>query len=243
MSGTGGEGGAGAGSGAGAGAGAGAGTGAGGGAGAGFTAITIDSQAALDTFLSNQDTISGFLAPRLDRKEQAVRTKIAEALGTTPDKLDEHIAGLKKLQQEHETDAQRREREAREAAATETEGKVRGEFDGKISAAKTRLIRADVIAEAQKLGFSHPEDVWALVRDSDKLSIDDEFVVKGVETVVKKIAGERPEWIGGTSTFRGSPPAGTGGGPPGANAERQKVLAGFQEDRLGRLSGGRRTRL
>lgn len=206
--------------------------GSGGGAATGFTAITLDSQ----------EAVNNFLAGRLDQKSRATRKEIADSLGVAPEKLDEHLTALKKLQQDHETDTQRREREASEAARKETETTIRGEYDGKLGTAKTQLIRAAVLAEAQKLGFRHPEDVWNRVRDDKGLTIDDDFVVKGVSGVVKKVSEERPEWVGG-STFRGSPPAGNGGGPGPADKEHQEALAAFQHDRLNRLQGGRRSRL
>lgn len=218
------------------------GAGSGGGQGGGFTAITIDSQAALDAFLANPEVTTSFLAPRLDRKAQAVRKEIAESFGVSPEQLDGHIASLKKLAKDSETDAQRREREAREAAITETRTSVAGEYDTKLGAAKAQLVKAAVIAEAQKLGFRHPEDVWTMLRDDATLTISDEFVVAGVDKAVKKVSTDRPEWVG-EATFRGSPPAGNTGRLPVAGADQLDALGQHQADRRGRLSGGARTRL
>lgn len=195
--------------------------------------ITFNSQADLDNAL----------AERLSRKEEATRRELAKSLGVEPDKLAERIAALTKLENDSLTEAEKKVAEARVLALKESEDKTRAELAPRIAAAQEAIIRADVIAQAQAAGFRHPEDVWARIKGSDKITIDaDTFAVKGTDKVIEQVAKDRPDWIGNVGApFRGSPPGG-GGGPSTRRIELE-ALERTMLERRGRLTGGTRSRL
>ena len=84
------------------------------------------------------------------------------------------------------------------------------------------LLRAAVIAEASKLGFEYPEDVWRTVNRAD-LEIDDETgEVTGADEAVKAVAKTRPRWLRSGNVGVGQ----AGGGRQETDDEKRSRLFG-----------------
>jgi myosin heavy subunit len=96
-------------------------------------------------------------------------------------------------------------------------GKLESERDQALQRAQETMIRSAFDREATKLGFAHPEDVYALA-DKSQVEISDEGQVKGVEKAVKALEGRLP---------MSKPKAPSVDGGAGGNAQGSK--SGFTE--------------
>lgn len=165
----------------------------------------------------------------------------AEDLKAELERLREEVKNLRRWERK----AKRLEQELQKAKPTDAEEAVepppptasdaeRVKIHQKLAEAQARiaaleqervdiLLKAAVVAEASKLGFEYPEDVWRVV-DRASLEYDDETgEIHGVEEAVKEVAKKRPRWLRG---------AGVGvGNAPGAARETD-------EQKRARLLGG-----
>ena len=84
------------------------------------------------------------------------------------------------------------------------------------------LLKAAIMAEAGKLGFEYPEDVFRVV-DRSEIDIDDETgEIIGAEDAVKAVAKSRPRWLRSSGVGVGQ----AGGGRQETDDERRARLFG-----------------
>lgn len=113
---------------------------------------------------------------------------------------------LAALKQANETDADKRIREAKEAAEATIEPRVSKATD----ALRDGLLRAALRAEAAILGFKHPDDVIDKLVADKTIKVKADGTVEGATEAVKKLAADRPEWVGAASgAFAPGRPQGT----------------------------------
>jgi hypothetical protein len=124
---------------------------------------------------------------------------------------------LAELQKKYETDTERAQREATEAAAKDAEAKW-----------KPRLVGATARAELAAAGFSgkNPAAMVKLL-DLDALTVEDDGTISGLPAEIKRLRGEFPELFGkGSAAVDGAPKKSVDGSKK-SSAERLAALAGL----------------
>jgi hypothetical protein len=124
---------------------------------------------------------------------------------------------LAELQKRYETDTEKAQREATEAAEKAAESKW-----------KPRLVGASAKAELAAAGFSG-KNPGAMVKllDLDALTVDDDGQVVGLAAEIKRLKSEFPELFGkGSAAVDGAPKKSVDGSKK-SSAERLAALAGL----------------
>ena len=115
----------------------------------------------------------------IDKRLQRERAKTTKEFGDYQD-LKTKAAKFDELEKAQLTELEKLQKQLADAE------KMRGQAEAK---ATERLLKAEVLVEASKLGFVNPQHAWGLV-DASALSIDKDGKVQGVEEAVKALATE-----------------------------------------------------
>jgi len=124
----------------------------------------------------------------IDKRLQRERAKTTKQFGDYQD-LKTKAAKFDELEKAQLTELEKLQKQLADAE------KMRGEAEAK---ATERLLKAEVLVQASKLGFVNPQHAWGLV-DVSSLSIDDAGKAQGVEEAVKALATEHAYLIAKTT--------------------------------------------
>lgn len=151
----------------------------------------------------SQADLDRIVAERLSREQK----KYADY-----EELKKSATELKKLQDAQLSETEKRDKRIKDLEAAQADWENKGR--AREMEITERLIRAEVRVLASGMGFTNPDDAYALAALGD-VKIDDEGNVQGVQKALEKLAKDKPYLVGKGSGAPGSPPnnpKGKGGG-------------------------------
>jgi hypothetical protein len=141
------------------------------------------------------------------------RLKRATSRYADYDDLKEAAKKLKELQEAELSEKEKLEKRIQELEDAETEAKQQAQ--ARELEINEKLIRAEVRLVAGTMGFSTPDDAYALAELAD-VSVEEDGSVKGVDKALEKLAKAKPYLLDGSDgKSLGTPPRGRRGQAPG----------------------------
>jgi hypothetical protein len=152
----------------------------------------------------SQDDLNRIVEQRLKRE----RARYADY-----DDLKEAAKKLKELKDAELSEKEKLEKRIQELEDAEAEAKQQAQ--ARELEINEKLIRAEVRLVAGTMGFSTPDDAYALAELAD-VSVEEDGSVKGVDKALEKLAKAKPYLLDGSDgKSLGTPPRGRRGQAPG----------------------------